>query len=326
METAFLLPKRPVNHDLNRSIPGSSMKDILGSKRPGRSLRAEILLDGKDWSWTLSETAPLFGEDWMTRVTYEGDELTPTSAWREVCRFDDRQVRHREYERRLIGGVRHQRQVTLCPLDNVIVLAEAFLSPRSRTWEYESRLELAPGVSLHPAAETQEFELIAGASRGLILPLALPEWKTAGQTSGLVHEENHLVARYKVVGRSFFFPLSLVLSKRDEESVDQTQSPRHSVHGQTPPFTWRQLTVSECLRRVAPDEAVGFRMQVEHRQWLLYRSLTRPANRAVLGHNLISESLFARFTAQGRVIPLVEVELDEEADSDNGAADDNRGK
>jgi hypothetical protein len=70
---------------------------------------------------------------------------------------------------------------------------------------------------------------------------------------------------------------------------------------------------------------VGFRIQVEHRQWLLYRSLTRPANRAVLGHNLISESLFARFTARGRVIPLVEVELDEQGDSDDAAADDDRG-
>jgi hypothetical protein len=301
------------------------MKDILGSKRPGRSLRAEILLDGKDWSWSLSETAAIFGEDWTTRVTYDGDELAPRSAWREVCRFDDRQVRHREYERRLTGGVRHQRQVTLCPLDNVILLAEAFLSPRSRTWEYESRLELPPGVRLDPAAETQECELTAGVSRGLILPLALREWKTAGQTSGLAHEENHLVARYAAVGRSFFFPLCLLLAEGEKESTDHGESPRHSVHVRTPPFTWRQLTVSECLRRVPPDEAVGFRIQVEHRQWLLYRSLTRPANRAVLGHNLISESLFARFTARGRVIPLVEVELDEQGDSDDAAADDDRG-
>lgn len=301
------------------------MKDILGSKRPGRSLRAEILLDGKDWSWTLSETTLLFGGDWKTHVTCEGQEPVPTSGWKEVCRYDDRQVRHREYERRLTSGIRHQRQVTLCPIDNVIILAEAFLSSRFRRWEYESRLRLAPDVSLHPAAETQECELMAGAFSGVILPLALPEWKTAGQAPGLAQEQNQLVARYAVTGRSFFFPLCLVLCKPDDEPRGQAQSRRRSAHGQTQSLTWRQLTVSECLRKVAPDEAVGFRIQVENRQWILYRSLTRPANRAVLGHNLISESLFARFTARGRVISLVEVELDEDATSDNGAAEDSCG-
>ncbi|MGQ9770666.1 MAG: hypothetical protein ACUVQG_08940 [Thermogutta sp.] len=294
----------------------SHMKEILGPRRSGRSLRAEIVWGKHNWHWTLSGTALLFSGEWVTRVTCDGRELLPRTPWREVCRFDDRQVRHREYEQRLTGGVRYQRQITLCPSDNLVILGEAFLSSRSTAWEYVSRLKLAPGVCLSAASKTHEYQMAAGISDGVILPLALPEWKVPGETSGLVTEDSHLIARYVTTGRSFFFPLCLVLWKKERQSADQAVSADRSG-GKMPTVTWRELTVSECLHKAPPDEAVAYRIQVEDRQWLFYRSLTAPANRAVLGHNLISESLLARFTTRGQVIPLVEVELAEE-----GAADE----
>jgi hypothetical protein len=74
------------------------------------------------------------------------------------------------------------------------------------------------------------------------------------------------------------------------------------------PFTWRQLTVAEQRQNVSPDAAVGFRVQFGEEQWLIYRSLTKPRNRTVLGHNLATDFLIARFGRDGSVKSLVEVE------------------
>ncbi len=72
--------------------------------------------------------------------------------------------------------------------------------------------------------------------------------------------------------------------------------------------TWRQLTVAENLAALPSDAAVGYRAMIGDRQWLLYRSLVKPANRTVLGHNLITELLVARFDRRGQVQSIVEIE------------------
>ena len=73
-------------------------------------------------------------------------------------------------------------------------------------------------------------------------------------------------------------------------------------------MTWRQLTVAEGLKPVSADVAVGFRVALGAQQWLLYRSLAAAANRTLLGHNLATESLIARFGKDGEVSSIVEIE------------------
>jgi hypothetical protein len=74
------------------------------------------------------------------------------------------------------------------------------------------------------------------------------------------------------------------------------------------PLTWRRLTVAE-ERRVQPaDRAVGYRVQIGRKQWLVYRSLAPIANRTVLGKNLSSEFLVARFNQDGECDPILEIE------------------
>jgi hypothetical protein len=41
---------------------------------------------------------------------------------------------------------------------------------------------------------------------------------------------------------------------------------------------------------------------------LIYRALASKGNRTLLGHNLLSETLVARFSNTGEVDPLVEIE------------------
>ncbi|MHB8902693.1 MAG: hypothetical protein ACYC6Y_28370, partial [Thermoguttaceae bacterium] len=74
------------------------------------------------------------------------------------------------------------------------------------------------------------------------------------------------------------------------------------------PGTWRRLTVAQSLEIVPANVAAGYRVMVGGQQWLIYRSLAAAANRTLLGHNLATEMLVARFDKAGEVQPLIEIE------------------
>jgi len=67
--------------------------------------------------------------------------------------------------------------------------------------------------------------------------------------------------------------------------------------------------VAQSLEIQPHDVAVGYRAQCGKDQWLIYRSLVEPANRTLLGQNLSSECLVARFLApEGEIDELLEIE------------------
>ncbi len=72
--------------------------------------------------------------------------------------------------------------------------------------------------------------------------------------------------------------------------------------------TWRQLTVGEMLDIVPPDVAVGYRVQSGDDQWLIYRSLSQPGNRTLLGHNVAGEFCAGRFLPTGKFKEWIEIE------------------
>jgi hypothetical protein len=54
--------------------------------------------------------------------------------------------------------------------------------------------------------------------------------------------------------------------------------------------------------------AAGYRVQVGHDQWLLYRALDEPRNRTLLGCNVSCEFLLGRIGRSGAVKRLVEIQ------------------
>jgi hypothetical protein len=111
----------------------------------------------------------------------------------------------------------------------------------------------------------------------------------------LTETDGTLVLRQKSAGKSLFAPLFFDL---DANRLGKR-------------YTWRQLAVGENLQRMREDEAVGYRIQLDQEQFLLYRSLTPnpKANRTLLGHNLIDDFCFARFDPETGVDPLIAVEV-----------------
>jgi hypothetical protein len=125
-----------------------------------------------------------------------------------------------------------------------------------------------------------------------VLPLPLSEWRVDARRGDLTAEANQLLLRHKGLGRNLYTPLLVDLDrKRGKRGL-----------------TWRQLSVAEQRQLLVGEQAVGFRAQLGRQQWLAYRSLIPPASRTVLGQNLGTEFLLARFLRDGTIRTIIEIE------------------
>jgi hypothetical protein len=239
-----------------------------------------------------------------SRVVVGGRVLGVTSSqeggpWREVCWLSDDEADFLELETSLGDGIRLQRQFTLLRRDGLLLAADALLGAQGFLGNARSDLEcawslpFAPQAKFASADETRDMRVTLGRRATAILPLALPEWRVERADGDLSIEEGVLQVRQtarQAVG--LFAPVAFV--------VDSKRAKRE--------LTWRRLTVGEHLAIQPADRAVGYRIQSGREQWLVYRSLTPRANRTVLGVNLQTNFLFARFNADGVSDRLIEIE------------------
>ena len=120
----------------------------------------------------------------------------------------------------------------------------------------------------------------------------MPEWRAEQSLGDLKATAAGLELRQATAGQRLFAPLFF--------DLDRSRFRRR--------MTWRQITVAERLAAVPPETAVGFRVAIGKQQWIIYRSLAARDNRTLLGHNLATESLIARFGTDGEVTSIVEIE------------------
>lgn len=241
---------------------------------------------------------PIWSGGCQLEIEHRGERLTAVSDWEEVCWASDADADYLELEILLSGGVRVQRHLLLAREDHFLFAADAILADGPGPIRYQSRWPLAEGIQFEPQAETREAFLAARRRRGLVLPLALAEWRTDPRGGELETVEEPSGRRWlqlrqaTPVGRALFAPLFIDLSPRRLSR----------------PATWRRLTVAECRVVQPPDVAVGYRVQVGGQQWMFYRSLGERGNRTLIGHNLVTEFLAARLNSQGKVETLMEIE------------------
>lgn len=229
---------------------------------------------------------------WELEIRRDGRPVLSEGPWEEVCWVSDDDVDYLEIEMAFEGGLCVQRHLLLAKEDALLLLADAILGDRPASLEYRGLLPLADGISFQPADEGREGYLKGRRRLALALPLALPEWRADPRAGSLAETERGLELRQQGQGRSMFAPLCFDLRPRR----------------MTSPFTWRQLTVAENLAAQPDDVAVGYRVMIGKDQWLVYRALASKGNRTLLGHNLSTEMLVARFDGHGKVNPLVEIE------------------
>ncbi len=258
---------------------------------------------------------PVLQGQWDVTVRYQGKTLRCDGPWTETCTYHENGCDYLEIDIPLTKDYRLQRFFLLDQDDRLLILGDTVLRdggpakrPRKETigLQYESSLsysgklwtESMPDSTClafcpeKPARATPLFR---------VLPLALPDEPRqchAGMVQGeLTTESSSLILRQQSSGRSMFAPLFFDLNPGRWKKRP----------------LWRQLTVGENLRRVPDDQAVGYRVQLGAEQYLLYHSMTPMANRTLLGHNLIDDLCFARFSPENGVEPLVEVQQEDDA-------------
>jgi len=253
----------------------------------GQTVQMELAC-GKDVLWS--------GE-WELEINVGGRQILPDCEWEEVCWISDDDADYLELEISLGDGLRVQRQMLLARQDHFLLLADAVLGDgnikdEARMFDYRGCLPLGPGIRFRPADETRDGSLGGSKRRALVLPLALPEWRADRRIGELTQTARGLELCQMSAGPHLYAPLFFDLDRRR----------------QTRRLTWRQLTVAESLVIQPAEVAAGYRVAVANEQWLIYRSLAAKANRTLLGHNLSTEMLVARFDRSGEVEPLIEIE------------------
>ena len=229
---------------------------------------------------------------WGLEVRLNGVPMTITDRWEETCWVSDADVDYCEIEARLTGNLRVQRQCMLARKEGILFLADAVLGREPANIETRSVLPTIDKSHFAPAAETVEGVLAAHKAKARLLPLGLSEWRSNGRSGQLTMGERCLELRQQARGTALLAPLLIDL---DKKRLDEQ-------------LTWRHLSIAERRELQPADIAVGYRAQIGTRQWLFYRSLAPPAARTVLGQNLSTEFLAARFKQEGETDILVEIE------------------
>lgn len=267
----------------------------LASLRPDWLRGGEQLVIGSERGVLRSElncgATTLWSGDWPVEVCVGERRLRP-QAWQEICWHSDDDVDYLELEAEWSGSWRLERQILLAREDRFLWIADALIGPQRESLEYRSVLPLASGVEFQGEPQTREGYLVHRRRLARILPLALPEWRTAAAGGSLEAVSDGLLLRQQARGQRLYAPLFIDL-----------RSDRMKW-----PVTWRQLTVGERLEIQPPDVAVGYRVHTGGDQWLFYRSLAPPASRTLLGQNVLHEFLAARFDVEGDADELLAID------------------
>ena len=235
----------------------------------------------------------LLSGTWSWESTLDGKHLEPVGSWDESCWFSDDDVDYLELSLDLVGGAKLERQILLARDEMFLLLADYVIDTRGGKLSHRFRLPLDAEVEFEPEQETREGLLSAGKTLARVLPLALPEWRSDPRVGKLIVSNGCLQLEQDREGRNIACPLLIDLNRSRAKKE----------------CTWRQLTVAEALEIQSHDVAVGYRAQCGKDQWLVYRSLTEPANRTLLGQNLSIECLVGRFLApEGEIDELLEIE------------------
>ncbi len=262
----------------------SRRANLVAVDHHGPNSKIELLSQGQPW----------FSGAWSCQVRQNDQTLTVSEPWAQICWTSDEDLDYLELEADLSPSVRIQRQVLLARADRFLLLIDSVLAEDAAPLSYTGRLPLAAQVACSPAEQTRELRLEAPRGGGWVLPLALPEWQCDHRVGSLTVDGQHLTLEQQASGPALAAALWIDLEPRRRNE----------------PLTWRQLTVAEQRSVVPSNAAAAFRVQFGGRQWLIYRSFDGPANRTVLGKNLVTEFFVGRFRGDGNAETLLELEAE----------------
>jgi hypothetical protein len=233
--------------------------------------------------------------DWQAHCVIDGASWQPAAEWSCVCAFQDEEADYLElFQQDEATGITVVRQLLLNKLDRLILLGEIVKFSRTVTARYSSLLPWSrASLAIEQDALTPELAATTDGQRVRIFPIGLPQDRFAPQ-SGLVHADSTgLRVEYAGTFQELVCPIVL------EAAPGRRRKPSD----------WRGLTIAEDGQIVSSSAARAYRLRIGREQWLYYHQLS-PGHipRSVLGHHTPHETVFARVTSEGEIVPLVQVE------------------
>jgi len=236
----------------------------------------------------------LFAGNWEHALKIDGEPYAVAGEWTCCCWYTDRQVAFLELQLNRDDPVQVVRQALLLREESVLMLSDSIRTPVPASMEFSRSLPLTETWALEEDTLSRELALCQGSARVRLFPWSSPQMRLerSEETLSITPQQLHLKTRTH--GRGLYSATLFDWSeKRREEPVD-----------------WQRVTVAEDGQIMPPETAVGHRLRLGKKQWVLYHSHQPPVfPRSVLGIHTLSETVFARLTPRGEVEMLVEVEL-----------------
>jgi hypothetical protein len=270
---------------------------ILRSHWNRNSPRVAVIADGQNCRLEFGRGNVMLSADTNPSVAVNGVRIQPCEPWSVTCDHNDKDIEFLEMQIRFDGNVTLQRQILLARKDKFLFLADVVLGPAREELEYRQTYRIGSPLTVLGESETREVYLMeSGKLRALVLPLALPEWKTAFSRNALVfsgnEDEGSLVLSQAALARNMYAGLFIDLS------ANRSSKPR----------TWRQLTVAEQLKPVASDIAVAWRVRTGRDQFVFYRTLAQAGNRTFIGQNFSGEFFVGKLNKEGLCDDLIRID------------------
>jgi len=277
---------------------------ILRSKWKNKSDKLAVDFGGRDVQIELENGRSWLGGALETEVLVDGKSVQLDSTWSQLCWFSDNEVVYLEIQNELEGGlgaIQRQflvsRDYRFCFISDSVTLNDK-ASANQHKIEHHWKLPMAADVTFHPEKETNEGHLLSGKHRLNVLPITLPEWRVEFSRGSLATENSQVLTKYTVPASGLFQGLLIDLDHRRSRQ----------------PVTWRQLTVGENLEPVTIDKAVGFRVQLDRMQFLIYRSIAPIVGRTFMGQNHFCDFYLGHFNADGNCADLLKINAPDEGE------------
>ncbi len=243
----------------------------------------------------------LLSGEWDVIIHKGKERLETDVGWSDVCWFSDDDVDYLEIESAVEGRCRIQRQMMLIREEGLMFFSDTLLADEKGHWSIQSSWELGTEIEVRSNAKTHEAELLHGSDKkercGLLLPLALPEWRRQPSRGKLYGESGKLILHQEVDGDRLYCPMVLSSRKLSRPTA----------------FTWRNLTVAQDLEIQPSHVAQAYRVQIGKEQMVFYRSLAKPIRRTAMGLHLNSEFYAGRFDSDDSAFEsIVEINADDE--------------
>ncbi len=229
--------------------------------------------------------------DCNPEVSINGGVLESSKPFEVACAESDDDVEYLELEKEFGKGVTLTRQILLSRSEEFLLVADLVKSESPARMDYQCQWDLGVGIEGMHESETREVYLTNKKIQSLVIPLALPEWKSARTDDSLSFEGETMTLTQSIDGVGLYSPLFFDLN------------PKRSRKKRT----WRQLTVAENLEILPRDAACAFRVQLNQHQWIFYRGISSEGNRTFMGENINCEFSFNRFEKDGTVTTLIEI-------------------